>query len=96
MWQLDHKAGWAPKNWCFRIVVLEKTLESSLDSKEIKPLNPKENQFWIFIGRTDAETPILMLGKTEGKRRGWQKMEWLDSITDSEDMNLSQLGDGEG
>ena len=96
MWELDHKAGWALKNWCYRIVVLEKTLESSLDSKEIKPLNPKENQFWIFIGRTDAETPILMLGKTEGKRRGWQKMEWLDSITDSEDMNLSQLGDGEG
>ena len=55
------KEGWTPKNWCFRIVVLEKTLESSLDFKEIKPVNPKVNQPWIFIGRTDAkvETPIL-------------------------------------
>ena len=61
MWELDHKEGWAPKNWCFRTVMLEKTLESPLDSKEIKPVNPKENQPWIFIGRTDAkaEAPIL-------------------------------------
>ena len=61
MWELDHKKGWAPKNWCFWTVVLEKTLESPLDSKEIKPVNPKGNQPWIFIGRTDAEakTPIL-------------------------------------
>ena len=61
MWQLDHKEGWAPKNWCFPIVVLENTLESSLDSKEIKPVNPKGDQPWIFIGRTDvkAEAPIL-------------------------------------
>ena len=61
MWQLDHKEGWAPKNWCFQTVVLEKTLESPLDSKEIKPNNPKGNQSWIFIGRTDAEAeaPIL-------------------------------------
>ena len=49
MWDLDHKEGWAPKNWCFQIVVLEKTLESPLDSKETKPVNPKENQPWIFI-----------------------------------------------
>ena len=54
MWELDHKKGWMPKNWCFWIVVLEKTLESPLDCKEIKPVNPKENQSWIFIGRTDA------------------------------------------
>ena len=59
--ELDHKEGWAPKNWCFWTVVLEKTLESPLDSKEIKPVNPKENQPWIFIGRTEAnaEAPIL-------------------------------------
>ena len=61
IWELDHKEGWEPKNWCFLIVVLEKTLESPLDSKEIKQVNPKENQPWIFIGRTDAEAeaPIL-------------------------------------
>ena len=55
MWELDHKEGRALKNWCFRTVVLEKTLESALDSKEIKSANPKGNQSWIFIGRTDAE-----------------------------------------
>jgi len=61
MWELDCEEGWAPKNWCFWTVVLEKTLESPLDSKEIKPVHPKGNQSWIFIGRThaEAETPIL-------------------------------------
>ena len=61
MWVLDYKESWVPKNWCFWTVVLEKTLENPLDCKEIKPANPKGNQFWIFIGRTDveAETPIL-------------------------------------
>ena len=61
MWELDHKESWVLKNWCFRTVVLEKTLESPLDSKEIKPVNPKENQLWIFIRETDveAEAPIL-------------------------------------
>ena len=61
MWELDHKGGWVPKNWCFWTVVLEKTLESPLDCKEIKPVNPKGNQLWRFIGRTDAEAeaPIL-------------------------------------
>ena len=61
MWELDHKEGLALKNWCFWTVVLEKTLESPLNCKEIKPVNPKGNQSWIFIGRTDAkaETPIL-------------------------------------
>ena len=58
MWELDHKEVWAPRNWCFWIVVLEKTLESRLDSKEIKPVNSKGNQPWIFIGRTDVEVPI--------------------------------------
>ena len=63
MWELDYKESWAPKNRCFWTVVLEKTLESPLDSKEIQPVPPKGNQSWIFIGRTDAEaeTPILWL-----------------------------------
>ena len=59
MWELDHKEGWTPKNWCFQTVVLERILESPLDSKEIKPVSPKVNQTWMFIGRTNAETPIL-------------------------------------
>ena len=59
MWELDHKEGWVPKHWSFWIVVLEKTLESPLDCKEIKLVNPKGNQSWILIERTDAEAPIL-------------------------------------
>ena len=59
MWELDHKEGWAPKNWWFWTVVLEKILESPLESKVIKPDNPKGNQLWIFTGRTGAEAPIL-------------------------------------
>ena len=61
MWELDYKESWAPKNWGFSTVVLEKTLESPLDCKQIKPVNPKGNQSWIFFGRTraEAETPIL-------------------------------------
>ena len=61
MWELDYKESWAPKNWCFWTMVLKKTLESPLDSKEIHPVHPKGNQSWMFIGRTDAEaeTPIL-------------------------------------
>ena len=63
MWELDYKESWMPKNWCFWTVVLEKTLESPLDCKEIQPIHPKGSQSWIFIGRTDAEaeTPIIWL-----------------------------------
>ena len=99
----------ALKNWCFETLVLEKTLESPLDCKEIQPVNPKGNQSWIFIGRTDveAEAPVLWppdakswlirkdpfpAGKTEGRRRrGRQRTRWLDGITDSMDMSLSNL-----
>ena len=106
MWELDHKEGWETKNWCFWIVMLEKTIGSPLDCKEIKQVNPKGNQPWIFIRRTDAETSILwpliqranspektlMLGKIEGKRRrGWQRIRWLDGITDLIDMGLGEL-----
>ena len=94
MWELNYKESWAPKNWCFWTVVLEKTLESPLDCKEIQPVHPKGEQSWVFIGRTDveAETPILWPphakswliwkdpddGKMEGRRRGLQRMRWLD------------------
>ena len=61
IWELDHKKGWVLKNWCFWSVVLEKTLESPLDCKEIKPVNPKGNQSWKFTGRTDAETEAAVL-----------------------------------
>ena len=66
-WELHHKEGWALKNWCFQTVVLEKTLESSLDYKEIQPVNPKGNQPWIFIGRTDAEAEASILWPPDAK-----------------------------
>ena len=85
MWEMDYKESWAPKNWCFLTVVLEKTLVSSLDCKEIQPVHPKGNQSWIFIGRTDAEaeTPILWPSHAKnwliekdpdaGKDWGWEE-----------------------
>ena len=69
MWEFDHKEGWVPKNSCFQTVVLEKTLESPLGSKEIKPVNPKGNQPWIFIERTDVEVETPILWPPDGKRR---------------------------
>ena len=69
MWELNHKEGWAPKNWCFQTVVLEETLESPLDSKEIKPINPEWNQSWIFIGRTDAEVEVPILWSPNARSR---------------------------
>ena len=67
MWELDYKESWAPKNWCFRTVVLEKTWEFPLDCKEIQPVHSKGNQFWIFIGRTDAEAETLILWPPDTK-----------------------------
>ena len=69
MWELDHKEGWTLKNWCFQIVVLEKTLETPLDSKKIKPVNFKENQPWRLIGRTDAEAEYPMFWPPDIKSR---------------------------
>ena len=108
MWELNYKESWALKNWRFWTVVLENTLESPLDCKEIQPVHFKGDQSWLFIGRTDveAETPILwppdaknwliwkdlMLGKIEGRRRrGPQRMRWLDGITNSMDVGLGGL-----
>ena len=108
MWELDYKESWEPKNWCFWTVVLEKSLESPLDCKEIQPVHSKRDQSWLFIGRTDVETetPIFwtpdvkswligkdpMLEKIEGRRRrGQQRMRWLDAIANSMDMGLDGL-----
>ena len=107
MWELDCEESWALKNWCFWTVVLQKTLESPLDCREIHPAHSKD-QPWVFFGKTDAkaETPILwpphakswligkdpVLGGTRGRRRrGQQRVRWLDGITDSIDMTLSEF-----
>ena len=108
MWELDYEESWVLKNWCFWTVVLEKTLESPLDCRDIQPVHPKGDQSWVFFGRNDAkaETPILWpphvkswltgkdcdAGRNEGRRRRErQKMRWLDGITDTMDVSLSDL-----
>ena len=82
-WELDHKESWALKNWCFWTVALEKTRESPLDWKEIQPVYPKRNQSWLFMGRTEAEAPILwppdakkwLIGKEPDARKDWRQGE---------------------
>ena len=106
MWELDYKESWALKNWCFWTVLLEKTLESPLDCKEIQPVRPKGNlecsleglmlklklqYFGHLMQRADSFEKTLMLGKIEGRRRGRQRMRWLDDITDSMGMSLGKL-----
>ena len=107
MWEVHHKEGWVPKIWYFQIVVLENTLERPLDSKEIKPVKPKRNQSWIFIGRTHAEAKAPILWPSDGKKwligkdpqagKDWEQEErakrikWLVGIIDSMSMSLSKL-----
>ena len=109
MWELDCEESWTPNNWCFWTVMLEKTLLSPLDCKEIQSVHSKGDQSWVFFGRNDAkaETPLLwppmrradslektlMLGGIGlvRRRRGWQRIGWLDGITDSMDVSLGEL-----
>ena len=88
MWELDHKESWVQKNWCFWIVVLEKTLESPLDCKEIQPVHPTGNQPWVFIERTDAETPILW----PPDAKNWLIRKYLDAGKDwrQEEMGMTE------
>ena len=106
MWELACEESWAPKNWCFWTVVLEKTLESPLDCKEIQPVHSKDQSwcsldgmmlklklqyFGHFMRRVDSLEKTLILGGIGGRRRGRQRMRWLNGITDSMDVSLSEL-----
>ena len=110
MWELDQKGGWAPKNWCFWTAMLKKTLESPLDSK-IKPVNPKGNQPWVFIGRIEAEAdaPILwppdangwLTGKDSDAGKDWRQKKWAtedEMVGWHHQLNEQEQapGDGEG
>ena len=112
MWELDHKEGWLWKDWCFQTVVLEKTLKSPLDSKEIKPVNLKENQPWIFIGRTDPEFVGHLMqranslekdsdaGKDWGQKEKWAREDemfgWHNRINGHEFVQTPGDGEGQG
>ena len=105
MWQLDHKEDWVPKNWCFRILVLEKTLESPWTARRpnqsiLQEINPEYSLEGLMLKlqhidhlmqRANSLERTLILGKIEGRRSGWQRMRWLNSIADSKDMSLSKL-----
>ena len=106
MWKLDHEEDWVLKNWCFWIVVLEKAHASPLDSKELKPINTlkeinpeyslgglllKLQYFGHMIQRANSLGKLLMLGKIEGRKSGWQRMRWLDRIFDTMDKSLTKL-----
>ena len=80
MWELDYKESWAPKNWCFWTLILEKTLENPLDIKEIKPINPKDDQSWIFIERTDVEAEALVIGHLMWRTDSLEKTLMLGKI----------------
>ena len=111
-WKFDCEESWAPKNWCFWTVVLEKTLESPLECKEIQLVHSKGDQSWVFIGRTDApleglklqyfghlrmrrvdslEKTLMLGGIVSRRRRGRQRMRWLEGITDSMEMSLNDF-----
>ena len=112
MWELDHKEGWAPKNWYFQTVVLEKTLESPLDGKEIQPVNPRDRPeysleglmlklklqyFGHLMGRANSFEKTLMLGKIEGRRRrGQQRMRWHHRLNGHGFGWTPGVGDGQG